>query len=213
MQVRLSSSLSIIEKETFANCKALSSITLPDSVEYIGEFAFYDCSLLKTFAVPESCRAIGNNAFYTCKLTVKCYENSYAHDYAQRNNIPFEFIKSAGTSFTDVPRTSWYNEAVKYCTSRCYLKGIGNGKFSPEGLLTREQLVVILARIENVYLNDYNISYFTDLKTDSWYGPSVIWANENGYVEGVGARKFGVGQKMSREQLKPCSSDMHGRTL
>jgi len=107
----------------------------------------------------------------------------------------------APITFTDVKSTAWYAEGVNYCATKGYITGVGNNKFNPDGKLTREQFVVILARIADADLTKYTSTDFTDVKVNSWYGPSVIWANESGYVNGIGNGKFGVGQNIDRESL------------
>ncbi|MBE6685909.1 MAG: hypothetical protein E7591_01605 [Ruminococcaceae bacterium] len=100
------------------------------------------------------------------------------------------------------PDKKWYSEGVYYCADRGYITGTDKGSFNPDGKLTREQFVVILARVADADLSGYTYSKFTDVKADQWYGKSVIWANESGFVNGVGdGSKFGVGQDMTREQL------------
>lgn len=58
------SSLTTIEMDAFANT-ALSSITLPDSLEYIGSGAFYVTSLT-SIIIPSNVSFIGMGAFYEC---------------------------------------------------------------------------------------------------------------------------------------------------
>lgn len=103
--------------------------------------------------------------------------------------------------FPDVWENSWYAEGVEHCFKHGYIMGADKGIFDPNGKLTREQFVVIFARIAGAQLSEYTDSKFTDVKADSWYGPSVIWASENGYINGVGNGKFGSGQPVYREQL------------
>jgi len=103
--------------------------------------------------------------------------------------------------FPDVWENSWYAEGVEYCFKQGYIIGTNKGTFEPSSILTREQFVVILARISGAKLSEYTESAFEDVNADSWYGSSVIWANENGYVNGIGNSRFGVGQPLSREQL------------
>ncbi|MBR5515850.1 MAG: S-layer homology domain-containing protein [Clostridia bacterium] len=105
-------------------------------------------------------------------------------------------------SFTDVDKEMWYAAGARYCVEMGYITGTDKGTFMPDGKLTREQFVVILARVAGADLTKYTESKFTDVKASEWYGPSVIWANAEGYVNGVGdGSRFGVGQDMTREQL------------
>lgn len=103
--------------------------------------------------------------------------------------------------FPDVRRTSWYYQGVRYCYENRYISGTDKGRFEPEGRLTREQFVVILTRIDKVKLKAYTTSPFTDVDPESWYGPSVIWAYNGGYVNGIGEGRFGVGNAMTRQEL------------
>ncbi len=51
----------------FCECKSLSSIVIPDSVESIGLQAFSACDMLTEVVMPESVSIIGNYAFGLCK--------------------------------------------------------------------------------------------------------------------------------------------------
>ena len=49
-------------------------------------------------------------------------------------------------SFTDVPDGLWYTDAVAWAAANGIVSGVGNGKFDPEGSITREQMATILFR-------------------------------------------------------------------
>lgn len=103
--------------------------------------------------------------------------------------------------FPDVRRTNWYYPGIRYCFERGYISGTDKGVFNPEGRLTREQFVVILARVDKADLSFFTVSPFRDVDAESWYGPSVIWAESGGYVNGIGEALFGVGRPMTRESI------------
>ena len=66
-----------IGKSTFASCKGLISVTIPNSVTSIGIDAFSGCSGLTSLTIPTSVTSIGNYAFYACsKLTSITIPNS-----------------------------------------------------------------------------------------------------------------------------------------
>ena len=119
--------------------------------------------------------------------------------------IEIELGSNNSVVFDDVPTEGqWYSEGVYYCAGKGYITGtsVTPPLFAPNGQLTREQFVTILARVAGAKLADYTETKFTDVDASAWYGASVIWANEEGYVNGVGdGSKFGVGQAMTREQL------------
>lgn len=51
---------------TFSGCTALTSVTLPSTLEYIGGKAFYQCTSLSSITIPDSVTTIGVKAFYNC---------------------------------------------------------------------------------------------------------------------------------------------------
>ena len=55
-----------IEYWAFAECKGLTSVTIPNSVTKIGDYAFYKCSGLTTVNIPNSVTRLGSYAFGDC---------------------------------------------------------------------------------------------------------------------------------------------------
>lgn len=50
----------------FVNCRELTAVTIPDTVNGVESFAFYDCSGLTSTLIPDSTSVIGQGAFYGC---------------------------------------------------------------------------------------------------------------------------------------------------
>ncbi len=101
----------------------------------------------------------------------------------------------AGTkaAFTDVKAADWYAEAVAWASEQGYVTG-ANGKFDPNGPITREQAMAILFRYSGgqpggeLLLGGIYNSHFTDSgKIASWAKPAVWWAVYKGIVGGVTA--------------------------
>ena len=105
-----------------------------------------------------------------------------------------------GTGYADVPATAWYAEAVKDMTSRSLMNGTGNGRFTPDGTLTRAMLATIVYRVEGEPAVTGEDA-FTDTDSGTWYSEAVIWANQAGYVQGYGNGRFGTTDPVSQEQL------------
>ena len=57
-------SVTSIGESAFANCKDLTSVSIPNSVTSINYRAFYNCSSLPSIDIPQSVTIIGNEAFY-----------------------------------------------------------------------------------------------------------------------------------------------------
>ena len=56
-----------INRQAFALCSKITSITIPEGVTSIGEDAFYDCTMLSSITLPQTVKTIGNGAFFGCE--------------------------------------------------------------------------------------------------------------------------------------------------
>lgn len=81
------------------------------------------------------------------------------------------------------------------------LERTGGGLFEPNGETTRAMLVMVLYRMAGAPDMAGRESSFTDVSADSWYGAAVIWASENGIVNGVGGGLFDPDASLTREQM------------
>ncbi|SCY77315.1 leucine-rich repeat protein [Alkaliphilus peptidifermentans] len=81
---------------TFSICSALESITIPHSVTSIGAYAFSNCSALQRIIIPDSVTNMGNDVFWASpEISIYCYQDSYAYNYANANNIAFNILPNA----------------------------------------------------------------------------------------------------------------------
>lgn len=119
--------------------------------------------------------------------------------------IPMMSVNAAEVVFEDVAADSWYGEAVSYCYDNQLMKGICADKFDPKGTVTREQFVQALANKEGVDLTAYEEGAketpFTDVASGKWYSNAIEWARVNNIVAGTSATTFGLGVKVTREQM------------
>ena len=58
--------VTVIGREAFAECAALASVTIPDSVTTIEPMAFRGCTALTAVVIPDSVTALGGQGFYRC---------------------------------------------------------------------------------------------------------------------------------------------------
>jgi len=93
----------------------------------------------------------------------------------------------------------WAHDGMDYAISRGLMNGVGEGRFDPNGGLTRAMLVTILWRYAGS--EDVGFSEFFDVPQDSWYAKSVAWAAKYGIVNGLGDNRFGPDVKITREQI------------
>lgn len=54
---------------------------------------------------------------------------------------------ASASDFRDVPRTSWYYDAVNFAVGQGLFQGTGAGQFSPSGTMTRGMFAVVLSRL------------------------------------------------------------------
>lgn len=102
--------------------------------------------------------------------------------------------------FTDLDNGAWYHEAADYVIARGLMKGMGENTFSPNGDLTRGQLVTILYRLSGSP-EPAGTSPFADVKEGRYYTCAVIWAWEQGIAKGVTDTSFAPEATVTREQL------------
>lgn len=91
--VNLPSTLREIQDYAFYGCTAMNTLVLPDSLTTIGEHVFEGNTSLQTIYVPRSVTHIGSRNFRNCpNLVMRCYADSYAHNYAKTGGITYELI-------------------------------------------------------------------------------------------------------------------------
>jgi hypothetical protein len=79
------------------------------------------------------------------------------------------------------------------------MNGMGDGKFQPNGTLSRAMLAQILFNMEGGYEQEGKAK-FSDVKTSDWYYNAVVWAAENGIVTGYTDDTFKPNAAVTREQ-------------
>jgi len=103
--------------------------------------------------------------------------------------------------FYDIKDDAWYIEAFEFCYVNGYVKGTAKYECSPNTPITRESAVCLLARISDADVLGYTGNVFSDTKSGAWYSREVMWAYENGYTEGIGNGRFGLGKTVTREEF------------
>lgn len=102
-------------------------------------------------------------------------------------------------NLTDVPLNAWYHNEVDYAITHGLMYGMSQTTFEPETAMTRAQLVTVLWRQAGCPM-PAGSNPFYDL-TASWYLDAVVWAAENGIVNGVGNGQFDPDGVLTREQF------------
>ncbi len=104
------------------------------------------------------------------------------------------------TPFVDVKTTNWYFEAVKFVNENGLMTGKGEGIFAPDEQMTRAQLVTTLWRLAGSPEVEYT-NVFSDVKANKWFTAPIMWAAENGIVNGFADGTFAPNAPLTRDQL------------
>lgn len=102
--------------------------------------------------------------------------------------------------FSDVDAEAWYIEGARWATENGIMNGVGDGRFDPDGVMSRAMIVTMLWRMEGEPTSDGAMT-FADVAEDRWYTEAVRWAAANGVAGGYSTDRFGPGDSVSREQL------------
>ena len=93
-------------------------------------------------------------------------------------------------TFDDMPDGTWYTDAVTWAAENGVVAGIGNGRFDPDGSVTREQTAVIL--FNYAQSKGYDVSARADLSVfpdagsvSGWAQDALAWANASGLISGA----------------------------
>ena len=142
----------------------------------------------------------GGYTTYTCSAC----GDSYVADEVEALGHSFKngLCVCGEISFPDVSSKAWYYNSVKFAVGKGYFSGYKSGNFGPTDQITRQDFVVVLARIAKVDLSQYTgRTGFPDVKAGDYYEKAVKWASSNGIVNGYNNGNFGVGDKITREQM------------
>ena len=197
----------------FSRCTSLASVTIPDSVTNIGSEAFAGCSSLTSVMIPNCVTDIGYHAFgylwngeagdyerMDC-FTIYGYNGTAAQSYAEENGFTFVALNSGVGNFTDVKPKDWYADAVLWAVDNGITAGVDEHHFGPKQNCTREQVVTFLWAAKGCPEPESDANPFKDVKKNSWFRKSVLWAVEQGVTGGVDETHFGVGKACDRAQV------------
>jgi hypothetical protein len=95
--------------------------------------------------------------------------------------------------FDDVAAGQWYSSAVEWASENGIVSGIGDGRFDPDGEITREQMAAVMYRyakyrgIDTSVTDTSVFNTFTDSGTVSdWAKEPMTWAAGTGLINGMG---------------------------
>ncbi|MCL2152576.1 MAG: S-layer homology domain-containing protein [Oscillospiraceae bacterium] len=145
-------------------------------------------------------------------------ENSEDEEEVEGDGEEWEPI-SGSLVFNDVVADAWFYDAVMYVYDNdvmqgSYIEGVEEPKFDPEASFTRAQAAMIFYRLaQEPDVSDLS-NPFSDVVAGAWYTDAIIWAADDGIVEGYPGNLFGPNDAITREQLATIVNRwLDGRTL
>lgn len=128
------------------------------------------------------------------------YPGTPAEKLVQYQRYPYANIYDVlALPYQDVQQGDWYYSAVSFAYYNGLMNGVADTLFDPNGTMTRAMLVTVLWRLDGGSAD--GTAPYTDVPEGTWYTDGVIWATENGIVNGVGNGKFDPNGTVTREQI------------
>ncbi len=103
------------------------------------------------------------------------------------------------TAFSDIGNVAWAEESIEYLAKKGVISGKGDGKYYPNDLVTREELVKIIVEAFDV-MADGNVD-FSDVAKDSWSYSYIAKAYNAGIINGVGENAFSPKSNITRQDM------------
>ena len=103
-------------------------------------------------------------------------------------------VGAAAATFTDVPESSDYYNAVEWAVKNNITNGTSSTTFSPDATCTRGQVVTFLWRSMGRPEPATAVNPFVDVAPGSYCEKAVLWAVEQGITNGTSATTFSPDQ-------------------
>lgn len=107
-------------------------------------------------------------------------------------------------SFTDIAG-HWAADDILRAAEAGLVKGIGDSRFDPDGLLNRGMFVTIIGRLLKIdptlWAVQEGMFPFTDVPSTSYYAPYVNWAVHTGITTGTSAFTFSPDATITRQEM------------
>ena len=154
----------------------------------------------KDFTAFVDTQGVGRNDQQVPDLILKVYDSAMCHMDSER--WLQKCLDDADVSdMTDAAQTLWgkylmeelFEAADQHCQA---LEKAASICDSAEGLEKMAQILWNMAKKPETE----SASAFADVKSDDWYFKQIVWAYENGYINGVSDSEFNPNGNITREQ-------------
>ncbi|MBQ8264824.1 MAG: S-layer homology domain-containing protein, partial [Oscillospiraceae bacterium] len=94
----------------------------------------------------------------------------------------------------------WGTDAIDYVAYKGIMNGVSEKCFEPNGEVSRAMVATVLYRLAGSPESEGE-NIFTDVPEGKWYTDAVIWAAENGIVNGYGNGVFAPEKSIARQEM------------
>jgi hypothetical protein len=114
--------------------------------------------------------------------------------------------------FSDVNPTNWYYDGVMYLHNNGIVAGFGTGEFEPDGNLDREQMAVVLCRMNNIntYSPASDVTITDSATVSDWAYNAVTHAIAEGLMAYTDGENFSPKSSMTRQEMAQAAFVLYG---
>lgn len=116
-------------------------------------------------------------------------------------------------ALTDVKPGNASGPYIKYLTDRKIMSGYPDGRFKPEGYITRAETAVILCKTAGIKPTAVKKPSFKDVSAKHWAYPYIEAAVQAGLLSGTGSQQFSPSNKLTRAELAVLLMKVSGETI
>lgn len=212
-----------ISENAFQGFKSLEEVIIEQGLESIEKQAFYACENLNKITIPASVTSIGEDVLWTglywthnnahaVFATIYTYENSYALEYAKKNDIYYVVLHDYGEwqPYNGKQHMRVCNCGEKEYEDHCWTEWMDEkeSSYKEEGIKLHECMICGGREILNIPRVE---PPFSDIYYKAYYFDAVIWAYENGLLTGTSDTTFSPNDSMTRGMLVTVLYRKEGR--
>lgn len=106
---------------------------------------------------------------------------------------------NASSPFKDIQH--WARQEIEIIHQHQLMLGTSNTTFSPDMVMTREQMATVLARALGITRTRTMTNPFRDVTEGSWAADAIIACAHHGIIRGISPTQFGGKQQLTRAQM------------
>ena len=110
------------------------------------------------------------------------------------------YDETATTEFADVSADAWSYSYIASAAKNGLINGIGNGKFGIGGIISRQDMALLIARAAGFTDDDSESGFADDALISDYARAAVGYVRTQGLMNGVGDNKFAPMMNVSRAQ-------------